>query len=72
MSKVAADAIATLDDVIGREIWAARERAILDVAVQPIDDSEDPLNTVGKMTEILPCEVEQLVGIAVTRRQRIA
>jgi hypothetical protein len=30
------------------------------------------LNTVGKMTEILPCEVEQLVGIAVTRRQRIA
>ena len=48
MSKVAADAIATLDDVIGREIWAARERAILDVAVQPIDDSEDPLNTVGR------------------------
>jgi hypothetical protein len=33
------------DDVIGREIRAARERAILDVAVQPIDDSEDPLNT---------------------------
>ena len=32
MSKVAADAIATLNDVIGRKIRAARKRAILDVA----------------------------------------
>jgi hypothetical protein len=40
--------------------------------MQPVDDSQNPLNTVGKMAEILPCKVEQLVGIAVTRGQRIA
>ena len=71
MREVAADPIAALDDVIGREIRAARERAILDISVQPIADAQDPVDAVGKMAEILPREVEQLVGIAVARRQRV-
>src|SRR6185436_10874765 len=69
--EIAADTITALQDVPRRNIGTTRHVTILDVLVQPSTDGLNPRHSVLDVAELAPGEISQLVGIAVSARQRI-
>ena len=72
MGKIAADPEALADDLGGGDVRAARAEAILDVLMNPVADGLDTRQSIFDVAELLPREIEQLVGIAVAAGQRVA
>jgi hypothetical protein len=71
VGEVAADPITPSDDLRGREIGPAGQKAIFDVVVDPIADGLHPVEAVVDMTEMLPGKVQQFIGITVAAGQGV-
>jgi len=72
VSKIAAYAIAAVDDAGSGKIRAAGAEAILDILVDPIADRPDAVATVFDLAEVIPCKFEELVGIAIAAGEGVA
>jgi len=70
--QVAADSVTAFDDVMSRDARAAGAGAVFDIAVDPVANGADAGETVWNFSEVIPREVEQLVGVAVARGERVA
>jgi len=71
MSEVAANAEAALQHVPSGKVGAAGTVAIFDVLVNPLADGLRARPAVGHLAEFFPGEIGELVGVAITTRQRV-
>ena len=72
MGEVAANPVAPFDHVKGGEVRPPGTEAVFNIVMDPVADGLHPRQAVGDLPEMVPCEIQQFIRIAIAAGQSVA